>query len=164
VLYAVQGPASKRNSSLTLSMQLVELCKASGRCGSGGDCDGLQDYLPAAPLAFKHGKGDTRRRCARLQTRTTTDMQTRTYCVTFARSRAIIRVSFERREHHGPYEVTVLGHSPSQSSIRSGLCGPAIFWAKALAQTPCSGSFSKGRRAKAHVRVRSHSIQIHGFE
>jgi hypothetical protein len=60
------GAASERNSSLTLSMQLVELCKASGRCGSGGDCDGLQDYLPVAPLAFKHGKGDTRRRCARL--------------------------------------------------------------------------------------------------
>jgi hypothetical protein len=49
MLYAVQGPAPERNSSLTLSMQLVELCKASGRCGSGGDYDGLHNYLPAAP-------------------------------------------------------------------------------------------------------------------
>jgi hypothetical protein len=30
MLYAVQGPTSERNNSLTLSMQLVELCKASG--------------------------------------------------------------------------------------------------------------------------------------
>jgi hypothetical protein len=49
MLYAIQGPAPKRNSSLTLSMQPVELCKASGCCGSGGDYDGLQDYLSAAP-------------------------------------------------------------------------------------------------------------------
>jgi hypothetical protein len=62
MLYAVQGPAPKRNSSLTLSMQPVELCKASGRCGSGGDYDGLQDYLPAAPLAFKHSKDDPRKK------------------------------------------------------------------------------------------------------
>jgi hypothetical protein len=55
----------------------------------------------------------------------------RTCCATFARSRAIIRVSLERREHHGPYEVTVAGRSLSQSSIRSGFCGPAVFWAKA---------------------------------
>jgi hypothetical protein len=50
-------------------------------------------------------------------------MQTRTHCATFACSRAIIRVSFERREHHGPYEVTVMGRSLSQSSIRSGFVG-----------------------------------------
>jgi hypothetical protein len=86
------------------------------------------------------------------------------YCVTFARSRAFIRVSLERREHHGPYEVTVAGHSLSQSSIRSGFCGPAIFRAKAPARTLCSGSFSKGRRAKAHVRVRPRSIQIRRFK
>jgi hypothetical protein len=66
MLYAVQGPAYERNNSLTLSMLLVELCKASGRCGSGGDCDGLQDYLPAAPMAFKHSKDDSRRRYTRL--------------------------------------------------------------------------------------------------
>jgi hypothetical protein len=66
MLYAIQGPAPEQNSSLTLSMQLVELCKANGRCGSGGDCDGLQDYLPAAPLAFKHNKDDSGRRYARL--------------------------------------------------------------------------------------------------
>jgi hypothetical protein len=41
MLYAVQGLAPERNNSLTLSMQLMELCKASGRCGSGGDYDGL---------------------------------------------------------------------------------------------------------------------------
>jgi hypothetical protein len=56
MLYAVQGLAPERNSSLTLSMQLMELCKASGRCGSGGDYDGLQDYLPAALLALKLSK------------------------------------------------------------------------------------------------------------
>jgi hypothetical protein len=75
-------------------------------------------------------------------------------CATLARSRAFIRVSLERREHHGLYEVTIAGPFPSQSSIHSGFCGPAIFWVKALARTPCSGSFSKGRRAKTHVRVR----------
>jgi hypothetical protein len=48
-LYTVQGPAPERNSSLTLSMQLVELCKASGRGGSGGGCYGLQDYFSIAP-------------------------------------------------------------------------------------------------------------------
>jgi hypothetical protein len=61
MLYAVQGPAPERNNSLTLSMQLMELCKASGRCGSGGDYDGLQDYFPAAPSAFKHSKDDSRK-------------------------------------------------------------------------------------------------------
>jgi hypothetical protein len=68
-----------------------------------------------------------------------------TNCATLVRSRAFIRVSLERREHHGLYEVTVAGPSPSQSSIRSGFCGPAVFWAKAPARTPCSGSFSNGR-------------------
>jgi hypothetical protein len=42
-------------------MHLVELCKASGRYGSGGDYDGLQDYLPAAPLAFKQNKDNPRK-------------------------------------------------------------------------------------------------------
>jgi hypothetical protein len=58
MLYAIQGPAPERNNSLTLSMQLVELCKASGHCGSGSDYDGLQDYFPVAPLALKHSKDD----------------------------------------------------------------------------------------------------------
>jgi hypothetical protein len=71
MLYAVQGLAPERNKSLTLSMQLVELCKASGHGGSRGDYDGLQYYLPAAPLAFKHSKDDSRRRYARLQSKTT---------------------------------------------------------------------------------------------
>jgi hypothetical protein len=164
MLYAVQGPAPERHSSLTLSMQLVELCKASGHCGSGGGCDGLQDYLPAAPLAFKHSKYDSRRRSARLQTEIAEDMQAHTHCATLVGSRAIIRVSLERREHHGPYEVIVAGRYLSQSLIRSGFCGPAVFQGKAPARTLRSGSFSKGRRAKAHVRVRSPSIQIHGFK
>jgi hypothetical protein len=56
MLYVVQGPAPERNNSLALSMQLMELCEASGHCGSGGDYDGLWDYLPAAPLALKHNK------------------------------------------------------------------------------------------------------------
>jgi hypothetical protein len=79
---------------------------------------------------------------------------------TLARSRAFIRVSLERREHHGSYEVTVAGPFPSQSSIRSGFCGPAVFRAKAPARTPCSDFFSKGRRAKTHVRVRPQFNQI----
>jgi hypothetical protein len=90
--------------------------------------------------------------------------KTHTNCAILARSRSFIRVSLKRREHHGPYEVTVAGPSPSQSSIRSGFCGPAIFRAKAPARTPCSGSFSKGRRAKAHVRIRPRSIRIRRFE
>jgi hypothetical protein len=90
--------------------------------------------------------------------------KTRTNCATLACSRAFIRVPLERREHHGPYEVTVAGPSPSQSSIRSGFFGPAIFQAKAPTWTPCSGSFSKGSRAKAHVHVRPRSNQIHWFE
>jgi hypothetical protein len=162
--YTIQGPAPERNSSLTLSMQLRELCKASGRCGSGGDCDGLQDNFPAAPLAFKHNKDDSRRRSARLQTETAGDMQVHIYCVTLARSHAVSRVSLERREHHGLYEVTIAGRSLSQSLIRSGFSRPAIFRAKAPARIPCSGSFSKGKRAKAHIHVRSRSVQIHGFE
>jgi hypothetical protein len=145
-------------------MQLVELCKARERCGSGGDCDDLQDYFPAVPLAFKHSKDDSRRRSARLQPETSEDMQAQTYCRTLARSCAIIRVLLERREHHGSYEVTVAGRTLSQSSIRSAFCGPSIFQAKAPARTPCSGSFSKGKRAKAHVRVRSRSVEICGFK
>jgi hypothetical protein len=70
---------------------------------------------------------------------------------TLARSCAFIRASLERREHHGSYEMTVMGPFPSQSSIRSGFCGPAVFRAKAPARTPCSSSFSKGSRAKTHV-------------
>jgi hypothetical protein len=116
------------------------------------------------PLVFKHSKDDSRRKFARLQTETSGDMQTHTYCGTLAHSHTVIRVSLERGEHHGLYEVTVAGHSLSQSSIRSGFCGSAIFRAKDPALTPCSGSFSKGKRAKAHVRVRSRSVQIHGFE
>jgi hypothetical protein len=54
MLYAIQGPAPERNNSLTLSMQLVELCKVSGHCGSRSDYDGLQDYFPVAPLVLKH--------------------------------------------------------------------------------------------------------------
>jgi hypothetical protein len=72
---------------------------------------------------------------------------------TLARSYAFIRVSPEKREHHGSFEVTIAGPFPSQSSIRSGFCGPAVFRAKAPARTPCSGSFSKGNRVKTHVRV-----------
>jgi hypothetical protein len=121
MLYAVQGTAPERNNSLTLSMQLVELCKASGRCGSGGDCDGLQDYFPTAPLAFKHIKDNSRRRSARLQPETAEDMQDHTYCARLARSRTVIQVSLERREHHGSYEVTVAGRTLSQSSICFGL-------------------------------------------
>jgi hypothetical protein len=81
-------------------------------------------------------------------------------CATLARSCAFIRVSLERREHHGSYEVTVAGPFHSQSSIRSGFCGLAIFRAKAPVRTPCSGSFSKGSRAKTHVRVKPQSAEI----
>jgi hypothetical protein len=81
-------------------------------------------------------------------------------CATLACSCAFIRVSLERREHHGPYEVTVAGPFPSQSSIHSGFCGPAVFWAKAPAWTPCSGSFSKGSRAKTHVRVKPQLAEV----
>jgi hypothetical protein len=91
-------------------------------------------------------------------------MPAHTYCATLARSRAVIQVSLEKREHHGSYEVTVAGHTLSQSSIHSGFCGPAVFRAKAPARTPCSGSFLKGKRVKAHVRVRPGSIQNQGFE
>jgi hypothetical protein len=56
MLYAIQGAVPERDSSLTLSMQLVELCKASGRRGSGGGYYGFQDYLRGAPLAFKRSK------------------------------------------------------------------------------------------------------------
>jgi hypothetical protein len=80
--------------------------------------------------------------------------------VTLARSCAFIRVSLERREHHGSYEMTVAGPFPSQSSIRSGFCGPVVFWAKAPARTPCSGSFSKGSRAKTHVCVRPQLAEL----
>jgi hypothetical protein len=83
-----------------------------------------------------------------------------TNCATLARSCAFIRVSLERREHHGSYEMTVAGPFPSHSSIRSGFCGPAIFWAKAPARTPCSGSFSKGSRAKTHVRVKPQLVEF----
>jgi hypothetical protein len=83
-----------------------------------------------------------------------------TNCATLTRSCAFIRVSLERREHHGPYEVTVAGPFPSQSSIRSGFCGPAVFQAKAPARTPCFGSFSKGSRAKTHVRVKPQLAEI----
>jgi hypothetical protein len=83
-------------------------------------------------------------------------------CATLARSRAFIRVSLERREHHGPYAVTVVVPFPSQSLIRSGFFGPAVFWVKDPARTPCSGSFSKGRRAKPHVRVRPRSVKLAG--
>jgi hypothetical protein len=44
-----------------------------------------------------------------------------------------LSVAREEREHHGPYEVTVAGPFPSQSSIHSGFCGHAIFRAKAPA-------------------------------
>jgi hypothetical protein len=81
-------------------------------------------------------------------------------CATLARSCTFIRVSLERREHHGSYEVTVAGPFPSQSSIRSGFCGPAIFQAKAPPRTPCSGSFSKGSRAKTHVRVKPQLAEV----
>jgi hypothetical protein len=145
MLYAVQGPAPKRNSSLTISMQLVELCKASGRCGSRGGYDGLQDYFPAVPLAFKHSKHDSRRKPPRLQLEKAENMQAHTYCATLARSRTIIRMSLERIEHHGSREVTVAGRTLSQSSICSRFCGPAVFRVKALVRTPCSGSFSKGK-------------------
>jgi hypothetical protein len=91
-------------------------------------------------------------------------MQAHTYCATLARSRAVIRVSLERREYHGLYEVTIAGRTLSQSSIRSRFCGPAIFQVKATVRTLCSGSFSKGKRANAHVPVGQRSIQIHGFE
>jgi hypothetical protein len=56
--------------------------------------------------------------------------------------------------------MTVAGPFPSQSLIRSGFCRPAIFRVKAPARTPCSGSFSKGSRAKTHVRVKSQLAKI----
>jgi hypothetical protein len=83
-----------------------------------------------------------------------------TNSATLAHSCAFIRVSLERREHHGSYEMTVMGPFPSQSSIRSGFCGPAVFRAKALARTPCSGSFSKGSRAKTHVCIKPQLAEI----
>jgi hypothetical protein len=83
-----------------------------------------------------------------------------TNCVTLACSCAFIRVSLERREHHGSYEVTVAGPFPSQSSIHSGFCGPAVFRAKAPARTLCSSSFSEGSRAKTHVRVKPQLAEI----
>jgi hypothetical protein len=67
MLYTVQEPAPERNNSLTLSMQLVELCKASERCSSGGDYDSLQDYFPAAPLALKLSKDISSKKLPRLQ-------------------------------------------------------------------------------------------------
>jgi hypothetical protein len=94
----------------------------------------------------------------RLQLKKAESIQVYTYCATLARSCAVIRVSLERREHHGPREVTIVGCTLSQSSIHSGFYGPAIFRAKAPARTPCSGSFSKGKRAKAHVCVGPRSI------
>jgi hypothetical protein len=81
-------------------------------------------------------------------------------CATLVHSCAFIRVSLERREHHGSYEVTVAGPFPSQSLIRSRFCGPAVFRAKAPARTPCSSSFSKGSRAKTHVRVKPQLAEI----
>jgi hypothetical protein len=115
----------------------------------------MQDYLPTAPQASKHNKGDPGRRNTRPQTRAARDLEKiHTNCATLARSCAFVRVSLERREHHGSYEVTVAGPFPSQSSIRSGFCGPTVFRAKAPARTPCSGSFSKGSRAKTHVRAK----------
>jgi hypothetical protein len=81
-------------------------------------------------------------------------------CATLECSCAFIRVSLERREHHGSYEMTVAGPFPSQSSIRSGFCGPAVFRAKAPARTPCSGSFSKSSRAKTHVHVKPQLVEF----
>jgi hypothetical protein len=81
-------------------------------------------------------------------------------CATLACSCAFIQVSLKRREHHGSYEVTVAGPFPSQSSICSGFCGPAIFRVKAPARTLCSSSFSKGSRAKTHVRVKPQLAEI----
>jgi hypothetical protein len=83
-----------------------------------------------------------------------------TNCVTPMRPCAFIRASLERGEHHGSYEMTVAAPFPSQSSIRSRFCGPAVFRAKAPARTPCSGSFSKGSRAKTHVRAKSQLAEI----
>jgi hypothetical protein len=56
--------------------------------------------------------------------------------------------------------MTVMGPFPSQSSIHSGFCGPAVFQAKALARTPCSGSFSKSSQAKTHVHVKPQLAEI----
>jgi hypothetical protein len=75
-------------------------------------------------------------------------------CATLTCSRAIIRVSLERREHHGPREVTVVGCTVNQSSICSSFAGLLFSKQRPRADT-VPNSFSKGTRPKAHVRAGS---------
>jgi hypothetical protein len=77
MLYAVQGPAPERDSSLILSMQLMELCKASGCRGSGDGCYGLQDYFPVAPWRSSATK-TSQEKLSRLQLNKVGGMQVHT--------------------------------------------------------------------------------------
>jgi hypothetical protein len=164
MLYAVQGPAPERNSSLTLVCSSWIFGRLAANVALEVTMMACRTISLQSPLAFKDSKDNPRKNPQGCSLEKAEGMQFHTYRATLARSCAVIRVSLERKEHHGPREVTVVGRTLSQSSIRSRFCGPAIFRAKAPARTPCSYSFPKGKRMKAHVRIGPRSIRIHRFE
>jgi hypothetical protein len=86
-------------------------------------------------LVFKRCKDVPGETCKTAAARKREDTHPPELRATLARSRAIIRVSLERREHHGPRDVTVVGRTLSESSILFGFYRPAM--AKAPARTPC---------------------------
>jgi hypothetical protein len=80
----------------TLSMQLMELSKASGCRGSGDGYYGLQDYFPAAPWRPSAAK-TFHEKLSRLQLNKVRGVQDHTSRATLAHSRTIIRVSQDDR-------------------------------------------------------------------